>query len=31
MEADGKTMFCEKKDIVIGTEYVQKDDQLEAA
>jgi uncharacterized protein (TIGR02118 family) len=26
MEADGKTMFCEKKDIVIGTEYVQKDD-----
>ena len=25
MEADGKTMFCEKKDIVIGTQYVQKD------
>jgi uncharacterized protein (TIGR02118 family) len=26
MEADGKTMFCEKKDLVIGTEYVQKDE-----
>ena len=26
MEADGKTLFCEQKGIVIGTEYVQKDE-----
>jgi uncharacterized protein (TIGR02118 family) len=26
MEEDGKTMFNEKKDIVIGTEYIQKDE-----
>jgi uncharacterized protein (TIGR02118 family) len=26
MEKDGRTLFCEQKGIVIGTEYVQKDD-----
>jgi uncharacterized protein (TIGR02118 family) len=26
MEEDGKTLFCEEKGIVIGREYVQKDD-----
>jgi uncharacterized protein (TIGR02118 family) len=26
MEADGRTLFCEQKGIVIGREYVQKDD-----
>ena len=26
MEADGRTLFCEQKGIVIGREYVQKDE-----
>jgi uncharacterized protein (TIGR02118 family) len=26
MEVDGKTLFCEQKGIVIGREYIQKDD-----
>ena len=26
MEEDGKTLFCEQKGIVIGREYVQKDE-----
>ena len=26
MEEDGRTLFCEEKGIVIGTEYIQKDD-----
>lgn len=26
MEADGRTLFCEQKGIVIGTKYVQKDE-----
>jgi hypothetical protein len=26
MEEDGKTLFCEQKGIVIGHEYVQKDE-----
>jgi hypothetical protein len=26
MEADGKTLFCEQQGIVIGREYVQKDE-----
>jgi hypothetical protein len=26
MEADGRTLWCEQKGIVIGREYIQKDD-----